>query len=67
MSKEGYIASVIVAVVVSLFGFMIWREQTSQTINRRDCEQAGGRYIQHGDRYNTGLCLRQGGLLWERS
>lgn len=50
-------------------GGVLWiglRENMAQNANRARCEAAQGRYFQHGEKYWSGLCIRPGGILWER-
>lgn len=48
------------------FFYMAYREHVEQAENRDRCEMAGGRYLQHGEKYYTGLCVRPEGIIWER-
>ncbi len=55
-----------VTVAGILLGFACLREARSQADNRIKCEASSGRYIQHGDKYWSGLCVKRDGLIWER-
>ena len=53
-------------IIALLGGTMIFvgvTEYRDQQANRHACH---GRYIQIGDRRDSGLCIRRDGVIWER-
>lgn len=58
---------IMVGVAALFCGTFLWvavEEYRAQEANEVRCEAAGGRYFQHGDKRDSGLCVRPDGLLW---